>query len=141
MKLRTPSFKTNLETEHTLNLVPIIDIIFTILIFFLLLYAFSKIVTIEKESEEITVPQADIAESLELENTVIVEIKDNNIYIEGKLSSIKDMRGYVIKKGKPEEVNCIIMGEQDTTYNVFTPIILELKKIGVKKVNLVTDNN
>ncbi len=139
MKFRTPSFKTNLETEHRLNLVPIIDIIFTILIFFLLLYAFSKIVSIEAETEEITIPQADISESLELENTVIIEIKDNSIYIEGVLSPIQDIQKYVLRKGKPKEVNCVIMGEQNTTYNVFTPIILELKKIGVKKVNLVTE--
>jgi len=132
MKFKRFMFKTSLKEEASLNVVPLIDIIFTILIFFLLIYGLSTFAISEVESEDITIPKAKLSTTFELDKTIFIEIKKGSIYVSKKLVQLNEIPYLIKNKGKPEELSCAIISDKETTYDIFTPLILKIKESGVK---------
>ena len=85
------SFNSGRRSEKTeLNMAPLIDMIFILLIFFLVAASFVKTPGIE-----IKKPFAETAEKREKTNLVIGVAQDSTIWVEGRVIDIRDIRSYL----------------------------------------------
>jgi len=137
--------KFNIEkTELSANLIPLINVIFVVLIFFLVLYRFSTIDTNEDTSNDEKEEDSEIDITggmnnvLEMKNTIIIEISESNkIFVNGShtgnnLPAIKEI---IIN---PEETRCILRIDKDATYRSIGTLIRNLKRLGVSKISFKT---
>lgn len=80
--------KSGRRTESTdLNMAPLIDMIFILLIFFLVTASFVK-----QSGVIVTKPIAETAEKKEKTNLILGITRDNTIYIEGREIDIRDVQ-------------------------------------------------
>ena len=81
--------KSSRNSESTdLNMAPLIDMIFILLIFFLVAGSFVK-----KSGVIVTKSIAETAEEKEKTNLILGITRDNEIYIEGRKVDIRDVQG------------------------------------------------
>jgi biopolymer transport protein ExbD len=85
------TFDIGRRSEKTeLNMAPLIDMIFILLIFFLVTASFVKTAGIEVKK-----PFAETAEKREKTNLVIGVARDSTIWVEGRMIDIRDIRAYL----------------------------------------------
>ncbi len=120
------------------NLVPLIDIIFVTLIFFLVLYRFSSFNPTEFSENAENLTQGDLSKTFELENTKIIEVDFNaRIFInhnqieENTISSLKR------QIPSPNDTNCILLVDDNVSYEEFGKLVNNLESIGVKKISFI----
>lgn len=133
------------ETELSANLIPLINVIFVILIFFLVLYRFSTIDVgdkddaVENKEEDNNIDlSSGISNALEMKNTLIIEISESNkIFINGNHTgnNMPAMKEIIIN---PEETKCIIRIHKDATYRGIGTLLINLKRIGISKISFKT---
>ncbi len=139
-------FSFNTE-ESEMNVIPLINVIFVVLIFFLVLYRFSTFdsenINTESSSEE-TESKEDTA--LQIYNnsfvnngdkSVIIEVTaDGRVYISGRevnnsLSEFKDLIT------SPKNTTVLLSINRDSPYKVFGKIMLNLKRVGIDKIKFL----
>ena len=85
------------KTLETVNLIPMINLIFLLLIFFLLTGVISK-----KDSSDITRPESEFANEVEIDSQSIVFTinKNNEILYENKSLNIEELSNFIQSKNK-----------------------------------------
>ena len=140
MKFRNPK---DVEGEAN-HLIPLINIIFVILIFFLVLYRFSTFDVSDdtKKEEEINLFNNSLSSiSSRLKNTAIIEINETGkLFING-ISTSNIATALKKRIDNPKETNCILRINENTPYSDFSKLMLNLKKIGVKRINFKSVSN
>jgi biopolymer transport protein ExbD len=85
------TFASGRRSETTeLNMAPLIDMIFILLIFFLVTASFVKTPGIDIQK-----PYAETAEKRKKTNLVIGVAQDSTIWVEGRMIDIRDVRAYL----------------------------------------------
>ena len=109
------------------NLVPMINLIFLLLIFFLLTGVVSK-----KDSNEISRPESEFGKEVEIDNQSIVFTinKDNEILYENKSLNIKELSNFIQSKNK----KYILDLDKESSIYFFNRIMKEFKVKDIKKV-------
>lgn len=88
MKRIVKSSRSSESTE--LNMAPLIDMIFILLIFFLVAGTFVK-----KSGVTVSKSIAETAEEKEKTNLIVGITRENEIYIEGRKADIRDVQGHM----------------------------------------------
>ena len=109
------------------NLIPMINLIFLLLIFFLLTGVISK-----KDSNDISRPESEFGREAEIDNQNIVFTinKENEILYENKKLKIEELSNFILSKDK----KYILDLDRESSINLFNRIIKEFKKKDIKKV-------
>ena len=109
------------------NLIPMINLIFLLLIFFLLTGVVSK-----KDSNDISRPESEFGKEVEIDNQSIVFTinKDNEILYENKSLNIKELTNFIQSKNK----KYILDLDKESSIHFFNRIIREFKEKDIKKV-------
>ena len=109
------------------NLIPMINLIFLLLIFFLLTGVVSK-----KDSNEISRPESEFGNEVEINNQNIVFTvnKKNEILYENKKLKIEELSNLILSKNK----KYILDLDKESSINFFNRIIKEFKEKDIKKV-------
>ena len=109
------------------NLIPMINLIFLLLIFFLLTGVVSK-----KDSNEISRPESEFGKEVEIDNQSIVFTinKDNEILYENKSLNIKELSNFIQSKNK----KYILDLDKESSIHFFNRIMNEFKEKDIKKV-------
>ena len=120
-------FKRPNKTLEMVNLIPMINLIFLLLIFFLLTGVISK-----KDSSDITRPESEFANEVEIDNQSIVFTinKNNEILYENKSLNIKELSNFIQSKNK----KYILDLDKESSIYFFNRIIREFKEKDIKKV-------
>ena len=115
------------DLSNSVNLIPMINLIFLLLIFFLLTGVITK-----KDSNKIVKPISEFGEENERsQQKKIFTINDENkIFFEDKEIDIKDIKLFLNSK---EESLVVQIDRNSDIYN-FNKMIKELKKINIKKI-------
>ena len=109
------------------NLIPMINLIFLLLIFFLLTGVVSK-----KDSNDISRPESEFANEVEIDNQNIVFTinKKNEILHKNKKVKIEELSNFILSKNK----KYILDLDKASSIHFFNRIVKELKEKDIKKV-------
>ena len=109
------------------NLIPMINLIFLLLIFFLLTGVVSK-----KDTNEISRPVSEFGKEVEIDNQSIVFTinKNNEILYENKSLNIKELSNFIQSKNKKYVLDL----DKGSSIHFFNRIMREFKEKDIKKV-------
>ena len=109
------------------NLIPMINLIFLLLIFFLLTGVVSK-----KDTNEISRPVSEFGKEVEIDNQSIVFTinKNNEILYENKSLNIKELSNFIQSKNK----KYILDLDKESSIHFFNKIMREFREKDIKKV-------
>lgn len=128
----------NKNRDVAINLTPLIDVVFLLLIFFMVSTSFTRETQIKLE-----LPKADV-EKLEAEPT-IVEIsvdKEGRIFVNGK--SLVNSQPDTLKKAitpllaENSNVPVIISADANTTYQAFVSVMEATSELGITNIKMAT---
>ncbi|SNR75669.1 ExbD/TolR family protein [Desulfurobacterium atlanticum] len=121
-------FRKKKDDESILDIAPLVDMVFLLLIFFLLTN------TYQKHQIGVSLPVTETGNEAKVEKkTYLIEIKpDGTILLNGKKVSINQLK----KLPKTAEVD--IAGDRKVNYETFMEVLDRLKEAGINNVNLLT---
>jgi len=130
--LRFPEKKV---TRPTIHLTALIDIVFLLLVFFLLASNF-----IEQQPVAIVVPEVEHESSGKLSNIVVTIDQDANVYYQGELiGDLKLLRaGLEIEIRQRDKSTVVIQADRRVTYDRVVQVIDVAKLAGAHNLLLVT---
>lgn len=130
MSLRRPSFE-NADSSSEINISPLIDVVFILLVFFVVTMAFA-----EKSALDIDRPKSDRAsESPEKALNVFVE-KNGKISVDGAHVSVDSLEKIASLR---REKNAVIDSDSDVKISTIVEIMDACSRAGVEKVFIASD--
>ena len=127
--------------EHGLqfNVTPLIDIVFLLIIFFLVASHFVRAET----NEPVELPEATQTENqvLESQNRLVVTVTvDRQLHVGGKIVEFAELENLILAGGATDagdensQFEVRIRGDQNVPYSVIEPIILACARAGVTQI-------
>ena len=119
--------------EVEINLSPMIDMIFILLIFFIVTTVF-----VEETGVEVNKPDAASAVQLENNSILIAVTKDNKVIYGGREIGISGVGPIVKRLTLHEELPVIIQTDENANHGIFAKVYGEAKLAGAKSINFST---
>ena len=124
------------EEETEINLSPMIDCIFILLIFFIVTTVF-----VEEPGVDIRKPDATVDADLEKNSIIIAISADNKIVYGGKEMGVSGIGARVRQLLTRDELPVILQADAQADHGVFSDVWSEVKNAGAKKISLSTRND
>lgn len=117
-----------------INVTPLIDVLFLLLIFFMVSSTF-----IEKPGIDLTLPQAKTAELSRTENTIVSVDKDGNIFINAeKVPAEKLEKKLAAVQLKKHDDQLVLQADENVPYKIIVFIMDTARNIGFKNIVALT---
>ena len=129
-------FKRHLKLEktlHTIDIAPLIDVVFLLLIFFMLTSSF-----IFQPGIKVNLPRAITSEMLSEENAVVNITAENLIYYNHKLVTLKELTA-VLKKIASARLPVLIKADRKASLGRIVEVWDICRQEGVSQVNIATN--
>lgn len=126
-------FSSTLQKGDEINISPLIDIVFILLIFFIVSTVFQ-----EQEAIEIHKPHAVSATRVNEQNIVITLSRNGNIYLSGKAISLGGIGPTIKRLNRGKEKAVIIQADKLVTTELLISVVDEATLAGAKTVNVST---
>lgn len=136
MKQRRLLYATNTKTEE-INVSPLIDIVFILLIFFIVTTVF-----VEETGVEVQRPQAASADDLEKKSILIAITAEGKIVYGGREIGVRGVRGVVRRLMKQDkEMPVIVQADKAASIDLYTQVHDEAALAGATRINLATQHS
>lgn len=120
------------KASLSLDMAPLIDIVFQLLIFFMLSSSFLN------PSLKLNLPQAVQQDQRETERIVISMDKGGSVYMNTLKTSMPEIRGAIEAKLKADPKRSVhIRGDQDMPYKYFVEVMDLARQAGAHQINIV----
>lgn len=125
------------DEQPTLMIIPMIDIIFFLLIFFMM----SMLSMVVQKSIPLTLP-ATQSVRVDTAKTIPISItKDGNVFWESQLISLNELdKKLTLEKRSNEDVSVVLRGDEAASYGKIVSVMDTVKKTGIVKVSIATDS-
>jgi biopolymer transport protein ExbD len=118
------------QRKAELNLMPLIDMVFILLIFFLVTTSFVK-----ESGVEVKRPIASTAEKQEKTTMIIAVTEEGMIFIEEKLIDIRSVRSTMERfKVENPKGNVVITADRNSLFGVSIEVLDEVRAAGISNV-------
>jgi len=135
MKQRRLLYATNTKTEE-INVSPLIDIVFILLIFFIVTTVF-----VEETGVEVQRPQAASADDLEKESILIAITAEGKVVYGGREVGVRGVRGVVRRLMKQDKgMPVIVQADKAASIDLYTQVHDEAALAGATRINLATQD-
>ena len=124
------------EEKPRLMIIPMIDIIFFLLVFFMM----SMLTMVVQKSMPLTLPQSTTAKVSMEENIPITVTAEGDVYYEKEKLSLSALENRLWEKKQQEEVSIILRGDTAANYGTVVQVMDMIKNLGISKVYIATDN-
>ncbi|MCH6256388.1 biopolymer transporter ExbD [Puniceicoccaceae bacterium K14] len=133
MKTRRSALAAEAESDE-INISPLIDMVFILLIFFIVTTVF-----VEETGVDVNKPQA--ASSVDLEkNSILIAITDKGkVVYGGREVGLTGVRTIVRQLSAKEKMPVIVQADKSVTTELLIRVIDEAKLAGAETVNVSTD--
>ena len=130
-------FSDNRGASEDINISPLIDMVFILLIFFIVTTVF-----VEETGVEVTKPQAASQIQLEKNSILIAITANNNVVYGGREIGINGVRGIVKRliQDNPK-MPVIIQADENVPTRILVRVIDEAKLAGASSVNISTEES
>lgn len=127
---------SNASGSEDINISPLIDMVFILLIFFIVTTVF-----VEETGVEVTKPQAASQVQLEKNSILLAITANNNVVYGGREIGVNGVRG-VVKRLIQDNANMpvIIQADENVPTRILVRVIDEAKLAGANSVNISTEN-
>jgi biopolymer transport protein ExbD len=124
------------QANEEINISPLIDMVFILLIFFIVTTVF-----VEETGVEVTKPQAASQIQLEKNSILIAITANNNVVYGGRDIGVNGVRA-VVKRLLQDDANMpvIIQADENVPTRLLVRVIDESKLAGALSVNISTEN-
>ena len=123
----------NRSGESEINVSPLIDIVFILLIFFIVTTVF-----VEETGVEIPKPRAASAQQLERHSILIAITAEGQIVYGGKNIGIRGVGDVVRRLLRKEEMPVIVQADRKAPIDLYAKVHDEATLAGAKQINLAT---
>jgi biopolymer transport protein ExbD len=130
------SDKPKKRREATIDIAPLLDMVFILLIFFVVTSTFTR-----ETGVEVSKPQAQSASNLEKENILIAITRDGTIHIDERqvdLAGLSDVLKRILAKNPEREA--VLIADKDAMTGKLVSVIDACTIAGVKKVSIAALN-
>ena len=117
-----------------INLSPLIDMVFLLLIFFMVTTVF-----VEETGIEVRKPSAASAEQLEKNSILIAITHDGDVVYGGREVGVNGVRGLVSRLLEAREMPVILLADQAAHAGLVVDVIDECKLAGATQVSIAAD--
>ena len=117
-----------------INMAPLIDMMFLLLIFFVVTTAF-----VEEVGIEIQKPKAVSSQELEKKSILVGISREGKIVYGDREIELNGLRGLVSRLLKTQEQPVIVIADQDCRSGILVDVIDECKSAGAKNVSIATE--
>jgi biopolymer transport protein ExbD len=124
------------EEPTAINLAPMIDCVFILLIFFIVTTVF-----VESPGVEVVKPDATVDEDLEKNSILIGITADNQVLYGGKVVGVAGVGARVRHILARDALPVIIQADTHTDHGVFSDVWTEVKNAGAQKISVSTRND
>ena len=126
---------SDLASNEEINISPLIDVVFILLIFFIVTTVF-----VEETGVDVTKPQASSAVDLE-KNSILIAITDTGkVVYGGREIGSAGVRSIVKRLNQKDEMPVIIQADKTVPTSLLVRVIDEAKIGGAPSVNISTEN-
>lgn len=126
---RRESARENVE----INLSPMIDCIFILLIFFIVTTVF-----VEETGIEVNKPQSASTQQLDKNSILIAIANDDRVYYGGEEIGVSGVRPRVQRILTTSESDVIIQADASASHGIFARVYGEAKSAGAKRIHFAT---
>jgi biopolymer transport protein ExbD len=133
--MRKTLFQEQDQQANEINISPLIDVVFILLIFFIVTTTF-----VEETGVEITKPQAISAEQLQKESIMIAITSSGQIVYGGRNIGTAGVRPLVERLLSKGDLPVVIMADSSVDVESLVSVIDEAKLAGATSVNIATRN-
>lgn len=129
-------FKRHMEFEHGLkqiDIAPLIDMVFQLLIFFMLTSNF-----VMQPGIRVNLPRAVTSELIKEETLEILISSENIVYLNGRVTTIQDLKA-TIKKIAKKNPTLLIKADKRASLGRVVEIWDICRDLGVSQVNIATN--
>jgi len=128
-------FKTTKTNKQAVDLTPILDMMFIILIFFMVSATFDL-----NRSIKMKLPKSFAGESAISKEKVLIEVDSTgNISLNGETTEIHDLSNKIKEIENFSTSTVYLLGDADTGYKNIITILDILKVMGISDISLVTE--
>jgi biopolymer transport protein ExbD len=132
MKLRS----LRIEKQPELMIIPMIDIIFFLLVFFMM----STLYMVEQHTIPVHLPQAAAAQQERAENINITVLQDGKVMFDQEEIPLSLLQKRIsIEQAKQPENIFVVRADKEAEYGQFVAVLDELKLSGARRVAVATD--
>ena len=129
-------FKDNNESENSINILPMIDIIFAILSFFII----SSLYLTKIDSIKVNLPKSSTAAREQNKPQIITVDNNEKIYFNSNAISLKDISTLIRTNIENiEEPIVILRADTSVKHGLIVSLLDELRKIENLKIGISTD--
>ena len=122
--------------EAEINITPMLDIVFIMLIFFIVTTSFTK-----ETGASIIKPTAQQAISLRNGTILIGVMPNDDIYMNKRQIEIREVRSLVERaKAENPEGSVVIVADKDSRIGTVTQVMDQVKLAGVQGISISADN-
>ena len=129
-------FKGRMQLEHGLkqiDLVPLINIVFLLLLFLLFSSGF-----ITQSGIRVDLPKSVSSEAVKKENIEIIITSDNSVYLNGKVTNLEELNSYFKSAGKRSQT-VLIKADQRASFAKLVEIWDLGRSLGISQINIATN--
>ena len=129
-------FKGRMELEHGLkqiDIAPLIDVVFLLLIFFMLTSTF-----VMQPAIKVNLPKAVTSESVKPENAEIVVNSENVVYVNGAVVTMQELKAFLKEAGKRGQ-SLVIKADTRVSLGRVVEIWDSARSLGISQVNIATN--
>ena len=131
-------FRENNKSENQINILPMIDIIFAILSFFII----SSLFLTRIDSIEVNLPKSSTAVREKNRPQIITVDNNEKIYFKSNEISLKNISALIRKNIENlEEPLVILRADTSVKYGLIVNLLDELRKIENLKIGISTEKN
>lgn len=129
-------FRRSLTTRTNVELIPLIDVVFQLVVFFMVSTTF--IVT---PGISLVLPGSETSEPVVMTKLVVTIISAEEIYLNKERYNINGLRSKLamLTEEEKEEIKTVVIeGDEEVSYSLMVDVLDTLRKNGFKGVNLKT---
>jgi len=129
-------FKRHMKLEHGLrqiDIAPLIDVVFQLIIFFMLTSSF-----VMQPGIKVNLPKAVTSEVLNYENLDLVVSSENVVYLNGKVITMDELRS-LLKQAAKRKQSVLIKSDRRASLGRVVEIWDMARDLGITQINIATD--
>jgi biopolymer transport protein ExbD len=125
--------KLNNIKKARIDIIPLIDIIFLLLIFFI----YTMLSMSVHKGVELSLPKSAVARSVDKEDISVSIKKDNTVYINKEKIMLSEMARILSEKIKTDKnATALLFADKNVEYDLLFKVIDKIKEAGIYKISL-----
>lgn len=129
-------YKSTLKKKSSINIIPMIDVIFFLLVFFMLFTTFRTTPT----GIDMELPRAVTVSQQKDENIIIDIDRTGKIYYQGEILSATGLQQIAAEKfAKNNQIVAIINADQNVMYKHIVAVMDNLRQVGIYRLALAAE--